>query len=186
LAAGPGERLLDDVANPQIVEHEQRGLAAIVHLGFQTGLATQQFDPRRVQTLEAAPIAVDGDPMQDQGLVGGIEVEGDLRQLLDARGVGDLAHEVQVALDSLRIRWRKAAGAIDSHLPVDQQHGDAAPRLGRHDGTSGWHRGGIDPAGSGTDNDAGGGRETAHRARWRCSQIPTPKAKAQQQERKHA
>ncbi len=119
IVAVHAERVLDDVADADILQQHAGGHAAVVDQVIQFGLALQDMDARSGQFRNHRAVAQHVDRMQRQRLVRGIEVDAD---------VGDLLHTAAIQRLAGGVKIRHLAARVDPGLHVAQQIGHTAAR----------------------------------------------------------
>jgi hypothetical protein len=116
-----GVGVLDHVAHPHVLEEQDGRQRAVVDLVLELALPLDGLDLPPREPIERLALPEDPHLVEDQDLVGGIEVDGELRGVREAGAVHDLPGVVPVA-------FLKAA----SHpgLPIDEQVVDPPAHLG--------------------------------------------------------
>lgn len=75
IAAGDRIGDADDIVQADVIEHDQRGHHAVGHVAFEAAFPARQRDPFRIQPVLPLTVAPEFDTVDDQLLVGGIEVD---------------------------------------------------------------------------------------------------------------
>ena len=115
---GVGE--IENIAHPKVFQEEHGREPPVVDLRLELAFPLDHFHLRGVETVQPLLAAPHPHPVEGEGLVGRLELQGDLRRALEAGVVDDLA---SVAPEDL------ARGSGHPDLPVAQEVVGAAAQL---------------------------------------------------------
>ena len=148
-----GIGIVNDVADGDIVQHEDGGFFAVEDELIRIAFGLDDLDLAGIEAVEVLGAAPDAGPVEREGLVGGVEIQGEVGFLLNA-GEGENLPDGVVegfVLQGVDLVFQEEEAVVFGGF--DLRSGDLAVELGLHptsrgsDGEAGIIGGGVDGGG---------------------------------------